>query len=93
MSTLHTPPFGGANPLDTLLVQQLEDIIREEKWLANKYPSLSSPSQTIEARQAFSDELTHLNRRADRLQRLIDAMEVVGFNQPTQSDSTPTLVA
>ena len=80
------------NPLDTLLVHQLENIIREERALATKYPSLGSATDTEETRAAFSDELNQLKRRADRLQRLMDAMEVVGYNQPAQSEFVPAFI-
>jgi hypothetical protein len=91
MSTPYTTQLASApNPLDTLLVQQLADLIRQEKSLETRYPALNGSSK---ARTEFSNELNSLYRRADRLQRLIEAMEVVGFSQPSQSEAFAPLIA
>ena len=92
MSPINNTTLTNNNPLDTLLVQQLENIIRDERALATKYPSLGSAIDTEETRAAFSDELNQLTRRADRLQRLMDAMEVVGYTQPTPHEFVPKFV-
>lgn len=74
LSTVH--------PIDTLLVSQLENLLRGEQELRGRYASLSSSSNTPEVRMAFSNELSELKERADRLFRLISAMDYYGSEEP-----------
>lgn len=70
--------FSSVHPIDTLLVQQLENILNAEKALRARYSSVQASSNTPEMRMAFSNELAELKDRADRLSRLINAMDYYG---------------
>jgi hypothetical protein len=70
--------LASVHPIDTLLVHQLETILHREKDLRLKYSSIGTGASTAETRHAFSNELSALKDRADRLYRLIDAMEYYG---------------
>ncbi len=70
--------LASVHPIDTLLVHQLESILDREKDLRLKYSSIGTAASTPEARYAFSKELSALKDRADRLYRLINAMEYYG---------------
>ncbi len=70
--------LASVHPIDTLLVHQLETILDREKDLRLKYSSIGTAASTPEARQAFSNELSALKDRADRLYRLVNAMEYYG---------------
>ena len=63
------------HPIDTLLVSQLETILNGEKALRARYSSLGANANTPEVRMAFSQELSQLRDRADRLYRLVSAMD------------------
>jgi hypothetical protein len=76
--------LASVHPIDTLLVHQLEAILDREKDLRLKYCSMGAAGTTLEARHAFSNELSALKDRADRLYRLINAMEYYG---PLQSQA------
>jgi hypothetical protein len=66
------------HPIDTLLVQQLEDLLDGEKALHARYSAIDSTSDTPEVRMAFSQELSTLRERTDRLYRLMNAMDYYG---------------
>jgi hypothetical protein len=70
--------LASVHPIDTLLVHQLESILDREKDLRLKYSSMGAANSTVETRHAFSKELSALQDRADRLYRLINAMEYYG---------------
>ncbi len=70
--------FASVHPIDTLLVHQLETILDREKDLRLKYSAIDPAASTPEARLAFSHELSALKDRADRLYRLMNAMEYYG---------------
>jgi hypothetical protein len=70
--------LASVHPIDTLLVHQLETILDREKDLRLKYSLIGTGASTLEARHAFSNELSALKDRADRLYRLINAMEYYG---------------
>ncbi len=74
--------FSSVHPIDTLLVQQLENILNSEKTLRARYSSVEPSSNTPEMRMAFSSELAQLKDRADRLYRLINAMDCYGSYEP-----------
>ena len=74
--------FTAVHPIDTLLVQQLEDILDGERALRARYSSLDPSANTPEVRMAFSKELSELKDRADRLYRLVSAMDCYGLYEP-----------
>lgn len=74
--------FSSVHPIDTLLVQQLENILKAERALRARYSSVQASSNTPEMRMAFSNELAELKDRADRLYRLINAMDYYGSYEP-----------
>jgi hypothetical protein len=61
-------------PLETLVVQQLAEMLREERTLQERYRQLK-PSASSAERDSFSDELSKFNARATRLYRMMEAME------------------
>ena len=65
------------HPIDTLLVQQIENLLHGEAALRARYSTIDS-SDNIEVRMAFRQELAELKERADRLYRLVDAMDFYG---------------
>ncbi len=67
------------NPLETLVIQQLTHLIKDEQLLATKYPVLNSQQAAPEEREAFSLSLAELRRRAERLQRYVDALDSFGL--------------
>ncbi len=74
--------LSSVHPIDTLLVQQLENILKGERALRARYSSVQASSNTPEMRIAFSNELAELKDRADRLYRLINAMDYYGSYEP-----------
>jgi hypothetical protein len=73
--------LSSVHPIDTLLVQQLEHILNSEKALRARYSSVQASSNTPEMRMAFAKELAELKDRADRLSRLINAMDFYGSDE------------
>jgi len=73
--------FSSVHPIDTLLVQQLENVLNAEKALRARYSSVQASSNTPEMRMAFSKELADLKDRADRLSRLVNAMDYYGSSE------------
>jgi hypothetical protein len=78
-----------ANPLETLVIQQLAHLIQDEQLLATKYPELKSQTDSPEQREAFFCGLAQLRRRADRLQRFVDALDSFGL----AASRTPALAS
>jgi hypothetical protein len=62
------------NPLDSLLIQQLEQLIARERVLQQQYSRLAADPNPRAPIASFAAELTQLELRADRLCRMIDAM-------------------
>jgi hypothetical protein len=62
------------NPLDSLLIQQLEELITGERALQQQYSRLAADGQSRAPIASFAAELAQLERRADRLSRMMDAM-------------------
>jgi hypothetical protein len=62
------------NPLDSLLIQQLEELITGERALQQQYSRLAADGQCRAPIASFAAELAQLERRADRLSRMMDAM-------------------
>ena len=83
MNTSMTTPI--SSPLETLIIQQLTHLIHDEELLANQYPVLSAQQDRPEVREAFSSGLAELRRRAERLQRYVDALDAFGVAEPAQS--------
>ena len=81
-------PNSVSNPLETLVVQQLAHLIEDEKILATQYPALNSQPENSEQRAAFTSGLAELRRRAERLQRFMDALDSFG-----SGSRTPALVS
>jgi hypothetical protein len=59
-------------PLETLIIKQLGELRHGEKALAEKYAALQFADEGANTR--FQTEVLALNKRADRLQRMIEAM-------------------
>jgi hypothetical protein len=60
-------------PLDTLVISQIAEIRKRESALQERLGRLSL--QTAYGEQAsFAEEMRHLQRCADRLNRMMDAM-------------------
>ena len=85
--------LASVHPIDTLLVHQLESILDREKDLRLKYSSMGASMSTPETRHAFSRELSALQDRADRLYRLINAMEYYGPLESQADGFNSTAVA
>jgi hypothetical protein len=83
-----TNPNYISNPLETLVIQQLAHLIEDEKTLAIQYPVLNSQPDNSEQRAAFTTGLAELRRRAERLQRFMDALDSFGAGS-----GTPALVS
>ena len=66
------------HPIDTLVVQQLENLLHGERALRARYSSLDASLDTPEMRMAFSHELAELKERADRLYRFVSALDYYG---------------
>jgi hypothetical protein len=62
-------------PLETLVVQQIAEMLREERTLAQRYRQLGASRRSTTEMNVFSDELSRFDQRANRLYRLIEAME------------------
>src|SRR5947209_490314 len=61
-------------PLDTLVISQIAEIRKREIALKQRLSCLSS-TQTAQGEQvSFAEEMWHLQRCADRLNRMMDAM-------------------
>lgn len=78
------------HPIDTLLIQQLENILDGEKALRARYRSLGNTDNTPEIRMAFSKELSDLKERADRLDRFVSAMDYYGSLGAQNNSSRPS---
>jgi hypothetical protein len=63
-----------SSPLESLLVHQLEQLIARERILEHEYLTLATKPNDHAPRAKFAAELSQLERRADRLWRMIDAM-------------------
>lgn len=61
------------NPLEALVMAELLEIRRREGVLETQLATLNSPRQSLEA-GLFELEVAQLERHADRLGRMIDAM-------------------
>ena len=59
-------------PLETLIFKQLGELLHGEKTLAERYETLRFADPSENSR--FETEVLALNKRADRLQRMMEAM-------------------
>ena len=64
-----------STPLETLVVQQLAEVLREERLLAERYKQLGSSEKNADEMHMLSSEISRFDQRANRLLRLIEAME------------------
>ena len=67
---------GTSTPLETLIVQQLAEIVHEERLLTKRYHELAASGRNESEMDLFSDQLSRFDQRANRLFRLMQAMEV-----------------
>jgi hypothetical protein len=67
-------------PLEALIVSQLEGIRKREKQLQKRYAALLV-APTLDNSQAWAQEVWSLRSRADRLARMMDALD--GIYVPT----------
>lgn len=79
-------------PLETLVVQQLAEMLREERALQERYRRLR-PSASSAERDSFTDELSKFNARATRLYRMMEAMEGCGSGASLSSQFSSTALA
>jgi hypothetical protein len=83
---LSTPPASLTNPLQTLVMHELHEIRRSEDILQNRLANLSGQSDENGAVD-IGWEVESLQRRADRLSRLIDAMGSLFAFEPAEAVS------
>jgi len=76
MQGTNTAKSHSPEPLEVLIARQLESLLLTERRLAQGYSSLRSSELTSEEESKFSAELNLLKSRADRLNRLMDAIAV-----------------
>jgi hypothetical protein len=62
-------------PLETLVVQQLAQMLRQERALQERYHRLSKAARSSEDVGSFSADLSKFDQRAKRLFRMMEAME------------------
>ena len=62
------------NPLDTLVISQIAEIRKRESALQERWGHLSSPQIPQDEQVSFAEEMWRLQRCADRLNRMINAM-------------------
>lgn len=67
---------GTGTPLETLIVRQLAEIVREERLLTERYHELAASGRNESEMDVFSDRLSKFDQRTNRLFRLMQAMEV-----------------
>ena len=60
-------------PLDTLVISQIAEIRKRESALQERWGCLS-PQAAENEQVSFAEEMWHLQRCADRLSRMMDAM-------------------
>jgi hypothetical protein len=71
-------------PLETLVVQQLAEMLQQERALQERYRQLGSGRRTEEM-DSFAVDLSKFNDRAARLFRMMEAMEGCFSNSELQS--------
>jgi hypothetical protein len=62
------------NPLENLMIHQLQQLISGERMLEKRYAQLGASGDSNREIAQFEAEMMKLESRADRLYRLIDAM-------------------
>jgi hypothetical protein len=74
-------------PLETLVVQQLAEMLDEERMLQERYRRLGGSNRRLEEMDSFSVDLSKFNERAVRLFRMMEAMEGCYSTSELQSGS------
>jgi hypothetical protein len=72
-STQSSAPASSANALEFLICQQIEELIHAEQRVRKVYSELANTTLPVSA-AVCEAEMLELSRRADRLNRMIDAM-------------------
>lgn len=67
------------NPLENLMLQQLQQLISGENILQKRYARLSASADSDDEIAQFEAEMIQLESRADRLYRMINAMSEGAF--------------
>lgn len=62
------------NPLECLIVAQIESLRAAEAKLRSRFSQLSQPELKMDAANEFASELHSLDLRAERLDRMINAV-------------------
>ena len=62
------------NPLENLMIHQLQQLISGERMLEKRYAQLGASGDSNREIAQFEAEMMKLESRADRLYRLIEAM-------------------
>lgn len=73
-------------PLETLVVQQLAEMLQQERALQERYRQLGSRRRPEEM-DSFSVDLSKFNERAARLFRMMEAMEGCYTTSELQSEA------
>jgi hypothetical protein len=76
MHTNTRTPSKATRPLETLIVWQLAEIKREEQLLKQRFQTLGTVDRGGVEMNSLSDQLSKFDERANRLFRLVQAMEV-----------------
>lgn len=67
------------NPLENLMLQQLQQLISGERMLQKRYAQLENAADSNEELAKFEAEMIQLKTRADRLYRMMAAMSDTAF--------------
>jgi hypothetical protein len=79
MADIQTPRSSKKNPLENLMFHQLQQLINGEKKLQKRYAQLGASEDSNEEIARFEAEMLQLESRADRLYRMINAMNGNAF--------------
>ena len=79
MAHINPPQTSLKNPLENLMLQQLQQLISGERMLQKRYAQLGSSAESNEELAKFEAEMIQLETRADRLYRMMNAMSDTSF--------------
>jgi hypothetical protein len=71
---MQMPQCPAKNPLESLMLQQLQQLITGEKVLRQRYARLGASADSNDEIAQFKAEMLQLETRADRLYRMMNAM-------------------
>jgi hypothetical protein len=79
MPQINLPQTSKKNPLENLMLQQLQQLISGEQMLRQRYAQLGTSADSNEELARFEEEMIQLETRADRLYRMMNAMSETAF--------------